>query len=433
MIRWDDGSDPRRIYDMWQRNFRDPVSYADFYFSQVYGKNKVMVRTDDEDRDLMGMIHLNPYSFKMRGESLAVHYIVGVATEEAYRRQGVMRDLLRECFSWLREEGECLTYLMPADPAYYLPFDFRFGRPQLEMEFYMEGDPQEDDFEYRESLSGEDLASYCAMENGYKSDHYDLFTEITPDYLIRLEKEARADFGQIFYVFDQGRWIGRFCVAAEHDCLILSRVFCGEERPAFLSSILRFVRRRFHYGNHQIILDHSWEDILASGLSLPGLRTMPVKARQKIMFRILDLEKLGPCLRSEKDGSFDLVVRDRFFPVNEGLYTFTCRQGQVFISRKPVPDSEKKEDSDLAGEDGLARELPVIDIADLTAWLFGGMSLEDLFTKAGSEIEDEASDEISGETSDKKSDGNPEGRKDRVWDFLTSIAPVGLTCIMEIV
>ena len=60
--------------------------------------------------------------------------IVGVATDEEYRRQGVMRELLVKTFQELRSRGELFTYLMPADENYYLPFDFRFGMAQVEQE-----------------------------------------------------------------------------------------------------------------------------------------------------------------------------------------------------------------------------------------------------------------------------------------------------------
>ena len=36
MIVWDDGTKKQRIYEMWQDNFHDPVSYADFYFKEGY-------------------------------------------------------------------------------------------------------------------------------------------------------------------------------------------------------------------------------------------------------------------------------------------------------------------------------------------------------------------------------------------------------------
>ena len=40
MIVWDDGTKKQRIYEMWQDNFHDPVSYADFYFKEVYERMK---------------------------------------------------------------------------------------------------------------------------------------------------------------------------------------------------------------------------------------------------------------------------------------------------------------------------------------------------------------------------------------------------------
>ena len=40
MIVWDDGTKKQRVYEMWEDNFHDPVSYANFYFNEVYGKNE---------------------------------------------------------------------------------------------------------------------------------------------------------------------------------------------------------------------------------------------------------------------------------------------------------------------------------------------------------------------------------------------------------
>ena len=34
----DDGTKKQRVYEMWEDNFHDPVSYANFYFNEVYGK-----------------------------------------------------------------------------------------------------------------------------------------------------------------------------------------------------------------------------------------------------------------------------------------------------------------------------------------------------------------------------------------------------------
>lgn len=46
MIVWDDGTKKQRVYEMWEDNFHDPVSYANFYFNEVYGKNEVLLNEE---------------------------------------------------------------------------------------------------------------------------------------------------------------------------------------------------------------------------------------------------------------------------------------------------------------------------------------------------------------------------------------------------
>ena len=136
MIVWDNGTKKQRVYEIWEDNFHDPVSYANFYFNEVYGKNEVLLNEEmSADENLVkGMLHLNPYTLHVKGQPAEAKYIVGVATDEEYRRQGVMRELLVKTFQELRSRGELFTYLMPADENYYLPFDFRFGMAQVEQE-----------------------------------------------------------------------------------------------------------------------------------------------------------------------------------------------------------------------------------------------------------------------------------------------------------
>lgn len=136
MIVWDDGTKKQRVYEMWEDNFHDPVSYANFYFNEVYGKNEVLLNEEmsADENIVKGMLHLNPYTLHVKGQPAEAKYIVGVATDEEYRRQGVMRELLVKTFQELRSRGELFTYLMPADENYYLPFDFRFGMAQVEQE-----------------------------------------------------------------------------------------------------------------------------------------------------------------------------------------------------------------------------------------------------------------------------------------------------------
>lgn len=80
---------------------------------------------DQEQAAICAMLHLNPYRIWVSTDSMILHYIVAVATAMPYRRQGCMRRLMLEAFSWLYNQKEPFTYLMPADTAYYEPFGFR--------------------------------------------------------------------------------------------------------------------------------------------------------------------------------------------------------------------------------------------------------------------------------------------------------------------
>lgn len=103
---------------LWNQCFHDPEAYEEFYFETVYPDNRVYV--DGEK----GMLHLNPYLCHTGKEQKVLHYIVGVATDERYRRCGVMRGLLQKALADMRNNQEPFTYLMPADVQYYMPFGF---------------------------------------------------------------------------------------------------------------------------------------------------------------------------------------------------------------------------------------------------------------------------------------------------------------------
>ena len=82
MIVWDNGTKKQRVYEIWEDNFHDPVSYANFYFNEVYGKNEVLLNEEmSADENLVkGMLHLNPYTLHVKGQPAEAKYIVGVAT-----------------------------------------------------------------------------------------------------------------------------------------------------------------------------------------------------------------------------------------------------------------------------------------------------------------------------------------------------------------
>ena len=350
MIVWDDGTKKQRVYEMWEDNFHDPVSYADFYFNEVYGKNEVLLNqeTPADDDIVKGMLHLNPYTLHVKGQPAQAKYIVGVATDEEYRRQGVMRELLVKTFQELRGRGEMFTYLMPADENYYLPFDFRFGMAQVEQEleylpeFCKETEKQVEDtvekdlkdnlnveqesrseecqveedvlgenknktessiekYTFKTELSDTELETLTTQENTIKDTLFDIFTEISVPYIRRMEKEVESDYGQVLYVFDGESYVGRVAVGAEDSYFVLSQVFCADasKRESFLEQVILYCEEKYHYNRYQLVLDPSWRDVTTKIGLYKSFRFMPAKRVKKIMFRLLNIEELAKLLESK--------------------------------------------------------------------------------------------------------------------------------------
>ena len=422
MIVWDDGTKKQRVYEMWEDNFHDPVSYADFYFSEVYGKNEVLLNQEVQANEdvVKGMLHLNPYTLHVKGQPVEAKYIVGVATDEEYRRQGVMRELLVKTFQELRGRGELFTYLMPADENYYLPFDFRFGMAQVEQELeYLpelckEAERQAEDtgkkdskdninaeqedqseecqakenalgdnknkreslfekYTFKTELSNDELEKITVQENTIKDTLFDIFTEISVPYIRRMEKEVESDYGQVLYVFDGASYVGRVAVGAEDSYFVLSQVFCADasKRESFLEQVILYCEEKYHYNRYQLVLDPSWKDVTTKIGLYRSFRFMPAKRVKKIMFRLLNIEELAKILESKTGNSkennekekakvkiceSDIYIEDKYLEEQSGVYHFLLKNGKVSITKTEAAKTE---------------DMQSISIAALTDYLFG--------------------------------------------------------------
>ena len=110
-----------------------------------------------EKGNCLAMLHRNPYTFRLRGKCVRADYLVAVATRRPFRHRGLMRSLLTRALRDMEQEQQPFAFLMPADEAIYLPFDFRLMGNE--------------DEEGLASLSGKEL-----------SKEYDLYIEKDEDY-----------------------------------------------------------------------------------------------------------------------------------------------------------------------------------------------------------------------------------------------------------
>jgi len=229
---------------LWRDCFQDPFSYEDYYFQNVYPGNTVYIlECETENRqgdvlladgkadmlkkdspgeqslkrhDVLGMLHLNPYSCMANGVNITLHYIVGVATAKEVRRQGIMRKLLCRALLELYKAEEPFTYLMPADVQYYEPFDF--VQVCVKEEWNIETASEAElsfcaspaghdviymDFDALKDCFGEDVDCLFSMVDMWLGDNYSGFASHDRKYFKLLAREKECENGAVIFCFDR--------------------------------------------------------------------------------------------------------------------------------------------------------------------------------------------------------------------------------------
>lgn len=168
----------------------DRKEFVDYYFQEKTKDNGIyVIEQPGKDSLITAMLHLNPYEIKVNGQLVNVHYIVAVATKEAYRGQGYMAAILRQAITDMYLEEEPFTFLMPAAENIYLPHDFRTVFEQ-NRRCYSEKEHGEKGF-YKAAFSDAgELADYA---NAYLERHYHVYVKRSEAYYQRLMKEYEAD------------------------------------------------------------------------------------------------------------------------------------------------------------------------------------------------------------------------------------------------
>lgn len=108
--------------ELWRKAFGDTEQYMDYYFSRKAPCSEVW--GDWVGNQLCSMAFFISYDAIFRGKKCRLPYVVGVATEPAYRHEGRMTYVLAQGMKHMRAKGRPLVFLSPADPEIYKPLGF---------------------------------------------------------------------------------------------------------------------------------------------------------------------------------------------------------------------------------------------------------------------------------------------------------------------
>lgn len=311
---------------LWEEVFyEDSETFTDYYFENKAEKNIGYIYGTFPYE---AMMFRTPYQLQIGKEKREISYIVGVATRKEYRHRGYMRKLLMHSFKEMYREKQPFTFLMPANPAIYEPFDFGYIYYREEWELK---NPREDMLRLeavkREKIDDKDgrigwkktkpeltaaegiktvqkpeldglysvknicsqMPQYPIMEqlaefaNQYLKRHFQIYVHRDTTYYERQLKESEAQNGDIYVFFEQGEIKAMF-------------LYANEEGEVFLQEVMEAEKGQLDF-------------LQKNGIKKPW-----------IMARIIHLEEMMKLVRSKEGICKTLRIEDELIPENAGIY-----------------------------------------------------------------------------------------------------------------
>lgn len=323
---------------LWEAIFtEDTKAFLDYYYTVKTKDNEIFVMEDGGK--IVGMLQLNPYQLRVNQTICPANYIIAVATDERYRKRGIMASLLKASMREMYNRKEPFTFLMPAAEAIYYPFDFRFVYRQRQSVVSgkkgMQGDLQ------IIHAKEKDCGVAAEFANWFLRD-YQVVAERDADYYKTLIAEQESESGGVVMVRNQNQLVGIFCYAKGEQYEIREPLFLDE--------------RDFEQAVYKLTGDEQ-ESVRCSAYGRE--KEVPV-----IMARILHLETFLKCFSAVEETDFFVKIKDSVLEENHGVFHIagTKEQGIALV--------EKCEDSvPVCGE---------IEIGTLTSVLFGYLPMEEL-------------------------------------------------------
>ena len=214
-----------RTRKLWEKVFtEDTEKFLDYYYSEKVKDNEIYVIEDDGE--IVSMVHLNPYRMRIDKEIHNTHYIVAVATDENYRRKGLMATLLRYVMDVMQRRGEPFTFLMPASESIYKPFGFTFIYTQNQSKV-LGLECKDEEIEIVDA-SEADCYNMAEFANKYLQT-YEITTWRTAEYYKKILSEQSSQNGGILLLKKNGIIEGVVCYAKEEEFEIREPLVNNEE------------------------------------------------------------------------------------------------------------------------------------------------------------------------------------------------------------
>lgn len=322
----------RKLYEI---SFpEDSMEFVDYYYKWKTKENEILVMGDQK---LQVMIHLNPYELWINGHVRKIPYLVAVATDPVYRRQGRMGQVMKQALQDLAKKKVPFTFLLPADPLYYKGQGFVFfpnqsskGRqeePEQNLLRAAEADlwihkADQKDLSWKQAQP-EDFERMAEAANQWLGKRYQIFVKRDVSYYQRLMAETKAEHGTVLLLESEENIYG---------ILVYGREEAEERGKRPIAEVKELLL--------ETELETKLETEQKSALCEKALPDHEISFNEpRMMARIADLSSFVSVLKSEGKRVFWVNVRDDLIPANSGSYRIKIDQNGGQIERIPKEEA----------------------------------------------------------------------------------------------
>ena len=376
-------ADRRAVESLWAYCFEKPDEpFFQWYFSKVCQMDDVVVA--EENQHVAADLHLRQYTLNLRGNSMPVDYMVGVATHPAARGKGIASKMLKNAFRISRSRGKSAVILMPSDASFYMPLGFSFYVQQWERSAAPEwlariGEKPERAMTISSPDEWQILASV-----------YEQFTKQRNGFTLRDEKawrtfiEGQLNEGYIAVTGDENGPTGYLCYGMDGRRLIANEMAYASDRGrrglyAFMAGHRGSIDRCVWYEPLDDCSFYYWPN--GAEHTYIENRTFPF-----MMARITDpvgvIDGL-PCDKHLK-GEYSFQLVDPVLSENNGIYMVRAEDGEIHALQDDIFYKLRLHIEDTSGVD-LGNHIPepsfCMNVNTLAELVFGTSDFDELLKR----------------------------------------------------
>lgn len=330
-----------KIMELWDYCFeKNDTPFFQWYFNEYCLKQNMIIGGFDEDNgQLMNMLHLNPYTINLRGQEVKLPYIVGVATSPEYRGKHLFGPLLDMTFAVLRAQEYAFVFLMPINAGIYRPYQFDYCYYRRRYEIPLAEIPQTDlDTSIAlKRISLDDADVFLKVYNTVTAKYHGAVKRSLQNWKNLLAVHDKEQVNAV--VAKRGENILGYMLYNISEKTFTIQELLAEETSA-RNAFLHFAGQHVTAAEKLFWLAEDWDK------SYLNLRTQMYAGSLHpfMMARCIDIRK---ALEQYKDvpqkleGELTLLISDKRLPINNGILRLSIGQGKLTVeSTKDMHDVE---------------------------------------------------------------------------------------------